>query len=326
MTTKNHGIWERKISILVPIYNGRNHLESLRRQLQDVSSDNIQIVIVNDGSTDISDIAFFEFFQSLPNCKIILKEHTGLVDSLNIGIKSCLHEFIARFDVDDVFDPNRFILQHDYLKANEDISAVFCDYEFLSIRGRSLGIMPSAVLPDLVKLSLINPQRTPHPGAMYRKNKVLEVGCYKSIDFPAEDLGLWIRLLEFGKLGSIPEVLLRYKLNSTGISSSRRKEMKSKTTQLLNSFSNSISNEDFFNNVIIGLKTVRQYRRGTMREVLTLRDLIKLLLISNMELKLKCKLFFKIFHNLLRLRFCAPLFSLFFQLINRASVRSGLFN
>jgi glycosyltransferase involved in cell wall biosynthesis len=255
-----------------------------------------------------------------------LKEHTGLVDSLNIGIQSCLHEFIARFDVDDEFNPHRFVLQHEYLKANEDISVVFCDYEFLSSKGRSLGTLPSAVLPELVKLSLINPQRTPHPGAMYRKNKVLEVGGYKSIDFPAEDLGLWIRLLEFGKLGSIPEVLLRYKINSTGISSSRRKEMKSKTTQLLKSFSNSISNEDFFNDAIIGLKTYRQYRRGAARELLTLRDLIKLLLISNMELPLKCKLFFKILLSLLRLRYCAPLFSLFIQFIHRTSVRSGLFH
>ncbi len=326
MTLVSHEIGDRKFSILIPIYNGVKYLESLRLQLKAVSGVNVQIVIVNDGSTDISDVDFVEFFKWLPNCKIVLKEHTGLVDTLNIGIQSCLYEFIARFDADDEFDPGRFILQYDYMIANEDISAVFCDYEFISNKGQSLGIIPSAVLPDLVKLSLINPQRTPHPGVMYRKSKVLEVGGYKSNDFPAEDLGLWIRMVELGKLGSIPAVLIKYKLNSTGISSTRRTEMKSKTIQMLKKFSFSISNEEFFRNALNQRQIYSQYTRGSMREILTFRDLIKLLYIGKMPIILKCKFFFKILLSLFRIRFCAPLFLLYIQSVYRGWVRRGLFH
>lgn len=313
----------RNYSILIPIYNGCNYLDSLRRQLMSISPEGIEFVIVNDGSTDIHEKDFVEFFNLLQNCKIVTKHHTGLVESLNIGIKNCAYEFVARFDVDDEFISERFVMQHEYLSKNGECSAVFCDYEILSSKGRTLGVLPSAVFPDLVKLSLINPQRTPHPGVMFRKSKVLAAGGYRHEEFPAEDLGLWIRLLEFGSLGSIPSVLLRYKMNSTGISSTKRLEMKLKTIQLLKAFSISISSEEFISNTMHSFSGYKEYSHRGIREALALRDLLKLLYFGKFNLGFKLKTFLKILCKLLRLRLIVSCVLLLIEALKRQAIRKG---
>jgi glycosyltransferase involved in cell wall biosynthesis len=308
-------------SILIPIYNGMNYLDSLLRQLKNIPLEGVEIVIVNDGSTDINEQDLADFFQILPNCKVVTKNHTGLVDSLNIGIQNCTNEFVARLDVDDEFVSTRFITQYDYLSKNNDCSAVFCDYEIISPSGKSLGLIPSAVFPDLVKLSLLNPQRTPHPGVMFRKSRISAIGGYRLEDFPAEDLGLWIRLLEFGTIASVPSMLLRYKLNSTGISSTKRLEMKLKTSHLLEAYSKSISNEEFIENAMQCLSDYKHYSQREIREILALRDFLKLLYLGRLNFGYKLRILIKILAKLLRIRLIFCCIVLFIQAAKRHAIR-----
>jgi len=68
---------------------------------------------------------------------------------------------------------------------------------------------------------------------MFRKSAILKSGGYLASDFPAEDLGLWIRLIGDYEVASIPQPLLWYRISSSGITASRQFEMINKKNELL---------------------------------------------------------------------------------------------
>lgn len=221
-----------KCSIVLPIYNGKKFISnSIAVNLQTLR-DSDELLIVNDGSDDltISEIAGFQRLDS--RIRFINKSHSGLVDSLNIGISEAKNELIARADCDDSYPRNRISSQVDFLDNNPEISAVFSDYKMMDRKGHSLGVIPSPVFPIQTALSLINPQRTAHPSVVFRKSVFKELGGYRYSDFPAEDLGLWSRFIENHKIASLPQILLEYLRHPESITFTRKTLAIQKTRDL----------------------------------------------------------------------------------------------
>ena len=212
-------------TVLMPVRNGDHYLrESLDNliamtQLQD------QILIVDDGSTDGTKEILQEYLNQCSRINIISLPPSGLVIALNEGLKSALHEYIARADVDDKYEVSRLGKQVKLLEREPTVAAVFTDYVFWNQEKGEIGLMPTGAVPIATKLSLVDAFRTPHPSVMFRKSAVNEVGGYIASEFPAEDLGLWIRLSRKFEISSIPEPLLMYRVNPSGVSASRRAEM-----------------------------------------------------------------------------------------------------
>jgi hypothetical protein len=136
--------------------------------------------------------------------------------------------------------------------------------------------LPAAVHPDLVQLSLINHQRTPHSSVLFNKDLVIEAGGYLPNDFPAEDLALWIRLSKFSKLGSVPEVLLDYRINPSGITESSKTIMRMKTRCLQRSLLEDLDFNSILLNLNFMLDTYSKMPLGDIRKALALRDLLTL--------------------------------------------------
>jgi hypothetical protein len=114
----------------------------------------------------------------------------------------------------------------------DEISAIFADYEMRSESGRKLGRLFSPLSDISTKASLINSERTAHPVALLNRDALLEVGGYRQEEFPVEDLGLWTRLSRVGKFISVPTVELHYRLGKTSISGSNRKRMLQMSNQI----------------------------------------------------------------------------------------------
>jgi hypothetical protein len=171
------------------------------------------------------------FSQGDARLRILPTEGVGLVKALNFGVENAKHPWIARFDVDDEYTLNRIDLQRQIISS--DVVAIFSDYSFLSSSGVWLGNVPSAITSNPTKLSLVSSRRTPHPVVLMNKASVLSVGGYRVEDFPAEDLGLWCRMIEEGEFLSVPKVLLGYRLRGGSISSSNRTKQLIKRDQII---------------------------------------------------------------------------------------------
>jgi glycosyltransferase involved in cell wall biosynthesis len=220
-----------KISVLMPVKNGAQFLLTSIRNIESNVAPDDEILIVNDGSIDETPQILKSWARRNPNVRLLESGGTGLVSALNLGISEAGNKWIARFDVDDEYSDSRIAQQRKLITPLT--SAIFCDYRFHNPRGKSLGVIPSAVGADATAISLISSQRTPHPGVIFNREFVLEAGGYRKEDFPAEDISLWLRLAKVGQIVSVPEVLLEYRLSKNSVSAENRTIALSKTNHLI---------------------------------------------------------------------------------------------
>ena len=261
-------------TILLPLFNGANFLSQSLNNLCKIAGPEDEILIIDDGSTDITK----QEIDALCECdsRIIVHfcHHRGLVETLNYGIQNASHEFIARADIDDTYADRRIAVQVEFLANNPDISAVFSDYRMVNPSGANLGVFPSGISPELTAFSLINSQRTAHPSVMYRKSAVIAAGSYLPEDFPAEDLALWIRLVDKGKIASLPKVLLNYTVHSASITQSKQELMRTKSLDLRKVFASRPDNLAALDNTQALLSQYKKLPDRNLRILFFLEDLI----------------------------------------------------
>lgn len=219
------------VSCLLPVKNGEDYLEELIPTILAMLQLEDEVIIVNDGSTDQTSRIIENCMVNDNRIRLIQTEGIGLVSALNLGVSESINPWIARFDVDDVYDPDRLSIQR--LLINDSIAVIFSDYSFTTFSGHYLGTVHSAISERATLLSLVSAQRTPHPVSLINRQILLAAGGYSLEEYPAEDLGLWLRMSNFGKLVSTPTILLKYRLNGKSVSKLNREKQLLKKDHLI---------------------------------------------------------------------------------------------
>ena len=117
-----------KVSVIVPVYNVEKYLEKCINSLLSQTLEDIQIILVNDGSKDNSGNIAKEYEKNNKDRVIYVeKENGGLSDARNYGLKYATGDFIAFLDSDDYIEKNAY--EEMYNKAiEEDADYVECDF------------------------------------------------------------------------------------------------------------------------------------------------------------------------------------------------------
>ena len=97
-----------KVSVVVPIYNVENYLRECLDSLIHQTLKDIEIICVNDGSTDSSLEIIEEYAKRDNRIKVINKLNTGLGATMNIGINAATSEYIGILESDDFTDIKMF--------------------------------------------------------------------------------------------------------------------------------------------------------------------------------------------------------------------------
>lgn len=92
------------ISVIIPVYNGEKHIEQSINNIMKQTYKNIEIIVINDGSSDNTFNILNMCQKKFKNVKIINKSNTGVSDSRNIGIKEANGEYILFLDSDDYLE------------------------------------------------------------------------------------------------------------------------------------------------------------------------------------------------------------------------------
>ena len=123
------------ITIVVPIYNVEKYLTKCIESIIKQTYVNIQIILVDDGSTDSCYEICKEYKNKDNRIEIIHKSNGGLSDARNIGIESAQGEFITFIDSDDYIE-NEYIeyLFKILIDNNADVS--ICDYKYVNEQGK----------------------------------------------------------------------------------------------------------------------------------------------------------------------------------------------
>jgi glycosyltransferase involved in cell wall biosynthesis len=212
------------VSIVIPVHNtDPNWLEVAVNSMQAQTLKEIEIVLVDDASTNTSTIQMLDLLDKEEGVEVIrLEKNQGISGALNIGIENSKFDIIARMDSDDYSFPHRLKMQFDYLKENPEVDLVGANLQYLFWNGSEWAIDGETQHPQIITRELAKKSHwfLNHPTVMFRKKSVMEIGGYDtSLRGYAEDYELWIRMLKNNKqLRNLPDKLLLLRLNPKSLS------------------------------------------------------------------------------------------------------------
>jgi len=209
------------VSVLMPVYNCEPYLRESLESLEKQSFHDFEVILVNDGSTDQSELIAREFAERDHRFRIHSQANQGIVAALNNGLAVARGKFLARLDGDDLAHPDRLALQVQHLETHPECVCVGSLYRAIDEVGNVTWTQKMFSKLRQTDLSVFPPHVTtlPHPSIMLRTQQLKSLSGYRH-QFPhAEDYDLFLRLSQLGRLDIVPAYLLNYRFHSSSLSS-----------------------------------------------------------------------------------------------------------
>ena len=113
----------QKVSIVIPVYNVEKYIERCLKSILNQTLDSIEVIVIDDGSTDNSGKICDEFSTKYKNVKTFHKRNGGVSSARNLGISIAKGEYIGFVDPDDFIHVNMYKeLYENAKKVNSDIA------------------------------------------------------------------------------------------------------------------------------------------------------------------------------------------------------------
>lgn len=223
------------VSVLMPVYNAERYLREAVESVLAQTFTDFELIAVDDGSTDGSLSILREFERRDSRVRIISRPNTGYVVALNEMLGIARGKFIARMDADDVCEPERFRSQLSWFESVGDGAAVGGWVQIVDSDGDPLTVWRLPAKHDVIdkvhisggELSIV------HPAVMMRRDAIESVGRYRKEWESVEDFDLFLRLAEIGRIGNIPQVVLKYRVHRSSVSHTRAREQAEKFVRML---------------------------------------------------------------------------------------------
>jgi glycosyltransferase involved in cell wall biosynthesis len=202
-----------KVSVAMPVYNSEKYLAKAVESILAQTFTDFEFLIVDDGSTDASRAILEQYSARDPRIKLVSRPNTGYLVALNEMLERARGQYVARMDADDVALPERFERQVQYLDDHPECVLLASRVIIIDPDGDPLQEMGYALTHEEIDGAFMNAQGQViyHPSVMYRRRVVLELGCYRPEYYLTEDLDLFLRLAEIGRVASLAEPLLLYR-------------------------------------------------------------------------------------------------------------------
>lgn len=179
---------DKLVSIIVPAYNSEATIIETIQSVINQTYPHVEIIIVNDGSTDNTLEIVTDFIASFANVRLYSKKNQGLPATRNYGFERSLGHYLVFLDSDDLLDKTYVAECVKRFEENSNLSLVYSQTMFFE-RINELYELPDFTLEVMLTQNCITAT------AMIKSSAFSEVGMYdENIKF-GEDWELWIRLL-----------------------------------------------------------------------------------------------------------------------------------
>jgi glycosyltransferase involved in cell wall biosynthesis len=201
------------ISVVLPVYNVASFIKEAIDSILNQTIQDFEIIVIDDCSTDKT----IEIVKSYNDerIRILTKpENKGLIDSLNIGFNAAKGKYIARMDGDDISDLKRFEKQLYVLENNPEIKvcgswlqAFGKENKIIKHKEHHEQILVNMMVHCSMSLGSVMLDRIWAKEESFDENK-------KHV----EDYDFWSRVIWKGKVYNIQEVLYKYRIHETQVS------------------------------------------------------------------------------------------------------------
>ena len=238
------------VSVVMAVHNGLPYLESALRSIMDQSLRDIEIIVVDDASSDDTPAVLARLAEEDPRIRVLTNtENLRLAASLNRGLDIARAPLIARMDADDIAHPDRLSVQKAYMDAHPDV--VLSSTSIRKTDAQGAGFASDIRAYDDARVRWIAALSMPlyHPGYMFRAvpgGSPLRYG-----DDPiAQDYALCTAALARGQVVSLGEVLLDYRVHGSSITLTKRQRQDAVGRRIAEAFQASALPDDLCRSLV----------------------------------------------------------------------------
>lgn len=206
------------VSVLVPAYNAEKWLRPTLKSACSQTLQAIEIIVVDDGSTDGTAALIEEQAAVDPRIRLIRQENGGVGAARNTAIRAARGKYLAPLDADDVWFPDKLELQVRAMEERgEGTGLVYCWSEKIDRSGRRITNsfpfeIEGKVVRSLVLRNFIGNASSP----LFRASVLKEVGLYLTREEQGgvqgcEDWDLSLRVSEHGRVAAVRKTLVGYR-------------------------------------------------------------------------------------------------------------------
>lgn len=240
------------VSVVVPCYNHEDFLETTIDNILSSSYVPLEVVIVDDGSTDRSFTKALALKKKYPNVRVYTQENSGPSQARNHAVEQSKGKYILPVDADDLISP-------DYIKKAVEVLESFKEVKVVYARAEKFGaVCKEWKLKDFSRYNLAR-ENMIYVSALFRKEDWERVGGYTVNPVVCrEDWEFWIKILKSGgEVVKLPFVGFYYRI----LPNSRRHSMTKQTKRNEIAYLN-LHHADFFGKYLKGpLRVHRTYSK-----------------------------------------------------------------
>jgi glycosyltransferase involved in cell wall biosynthesis len=230
---------EPKVSVVVSCYNYARFLPAAVASLQAQTYANIEILVIDDGSTDETPAVAAQLAAADPRVVSFRQANEGQAGAKNAGIRRSTGEFIAFLDADDRWDPSKLEKQMK-LFAEPSVGVVFSRMKPVDEAGRPLSDRDTA--PERqprrgrVTEALFLDNFVPFSSAVVRRSVFDQVGMMDTTISMGIDWDLWLRASVHVLFDFVDEELMEYRVGHAGQMSHRQEERHGWAEKIMDKF------------------------------------------------------------------------------------------
>ena len=220
---------QQLISVVMAVYNGEHYIRETIESVQAQTHSNFEFIIIDDGSKDNTAAIIKEYASRDNRIKYYYQKNAGTSAALNYGDRLANAEFIARMDSDDIMLPTRLEKQVEFLRNHPEVSAASCLAYYINGKGKILGKNSTDILTVQDCRQYVTDNKIIfclHPGAIFRKSVLMNIGGYDENIIVCHDVELWNRMADAGYyMVVMPEILMKYRIHPYSLMSSFKERL-----------------------------------------------------------------------------------------------------
>lgn len=205
------------VSVVMPVRDAGVHLAGAVRSIVEQRHRALELLVVDDGSTDGALAALPASLREHARLRILRRPAGGVVAAMQAGVDQARGDFIARMDADDVALPDRIERQLAYLADHPEVDIVGGQVQLVRAGGVGGGFtlyqewLNGLCEPDDIARAMFIECPIPNPTAVFRRAAYERLGGYRDTAWP-EDYDLFLRAREAGlKMGKPRGIVLHWR-------------------------------------------------------------------------------------------------------------------
>jgi len=211
------------VSVIIPTYNKSQYLREAIKSVLNQTYKNIEVIVVDDGSTDNTK----EIVESFNDSRIIyiFQENKGPAIARNTGIKKAQGRYIAFLDSDDLWLKEKLEKQIDFMEKNSEIGLLGTGCYEMTDKGKIIGKKIFPTKNKILQKDLIKYNPFIQSSIITKREVFDKVGLWYDEKFrESEDYELWLRIAGNYKIGNLAELLVMKRYYRDGLSPVKDRE------------------------------------------------------------------------------------------------------